>query len=81
MRKQHSWTRQDYELAYGLYRSYGEIYEEHWAETIPQEIIRAADYSYQGKDYQVHGWVSDARRKRFYLILWRVLAQTEGILF
>jgi len=49
----------------------------YWHE--PIEIINAADYSYQAKDYEVHGWLSDARRKRFHAIKYRAFAFAEDI--
>jgi hypothetical protein len=39
----------------------------------PAGTWKAADYSYQAKDYEVNGWVSDLRRKRFHQIFWRVV--------
>lgn len=66
MIKQHSWTRQQYELAYGICRSYGEINEEQWTDTLPQEIIRAADYSYKANGYNFTGWVNNIRFIKFF---------------
>jgi len=73
MIKQHSWTRKLYEKACRHFRrgfSF-EILLENWEDD--QRIVKAADYSYQAKDYEIHGWLSDARRKRFYQIFWRVV--------
>lgn len=33
---------------------------------VPNEIVRAADYSYQASIYSIHGWASNRRRARFF---------------
>jgi hypothetical protein len=81
MRKEKSWTRINYELAYRLTRrEEGEPTKNTW-HPIPNEIWRAADYSYQAYGYDVHGWSNDARRKRFHAIKYRAFAFAEDIPF
>jgi hypothetical protein len=77
MVKQHSWTRTDYEDAYRLMRS---SYGYDWLLTkyhFSEEVLRAADYSYQASDYLDGGWISNKRRERFYAIKCRILTQRE----
>ena len=76
-----NWTKHDYKLSYRMMRR-GYTFETIAERTgIPQETIKAADYSYQAYGYEDNGWLSDERRKRFYQILWRVLSKSEGIPF
>lgn len=75
--KEKSWTRQEYERCYRAMRS-----DILWEVRLPlagysKEIIRAADYSYQARDYDVHGWSNDTRHKRFHNIKWRILTNWE----
>ena len=66
-------ARMQYENAYRHFRCGEERQPGGIWDLISTEVERAADYSYQAKDYEVHGWFSDARRKRFYQIFWRVV--------
>lgn len=79
MIKQQSWTRQQYDHAYKVYRRDGNKYDEIWFDNISDEISKAADYSYQAFGYWVSGWSSELRRKRFYEIKWRILTQREEL--
>lgn len=77
MIKQHSWARQQYDDCYEKMRR-GITFEElikHWP--MPDNIIKAADYSYQAYGYEPNGWVSDLRRKRFHAIKVRFLTREE----
>ncbi len=78
MRTEKSWTRKEYEKAYWLARYCPAFDDWDHGFVFPLEIIKAADYSYQVKDYDVRGWSSNAREKRFYAIKWRVLANGHG---
>lgn len=81
MNKQHSWARRWYEDSYEKMRR-GITFEDlikHWH--APEEIIKAADYSYQARDYYLHGWSNDRRRIRFHQIVWRILTQREELPF
>lgn len=81
MRKEKSWTRYEYEQIYHFIRR-GFTYEflsEYRGCT--KEIWKAADYSYQAKDYDVHGWSNDARRKRFHAIKYRITSSGEYLPF
>lgn len=77
MRKEKSWTRQQYDEAYRFYRIYGQIDNFISYGAISAEAERAADYSYQAYGYEMSGWMSDRRRKRFLEIKWRVLSRQE----
>lgn len=77
--KEKSWTRQEYEAAYVWMRR-GVTFD--WLvadDTYSQCAIKAADYSYQGKDIDVHGWSSNAREKRFFAIKWRIMSHQCGL--
>lgn len=71
------WTRQQYEQVYQwMRRGFAISYiQERWA--VDNEIIKAADYSYQAKNYSVHAWSSGDRRYRFNAIRYRILAATQ----
>ena len=73
MIKQHSWTRQQYRMTYRRMRRGFTC--EYLLDNlgVPNEVVHAADYSYQAKGYRVNGWTNDLRRKRFYQIFWRVV--------
>jgi len=77
MRKEKSWTRRQYETAYRMCRRTSNESEVWWINTDPPEIMRAADYSYQAKDYQEMGWSGEMRRHRFHAIKHRILTQRE----
>lgn len=78
MKNKHSWTRQQY------YRTYRRMRRGFTCEYlldnlgVPNEVVHAADYSYQARDYDLHGWSNDCRRRRFYEIKWRVLTKREA---
>jgi len=75
MRKEKSWTRQTYEATYCLMR-WGQSFDWLNAQSIPTEdVLKAADYSYQAATYHVHGWSNDRRRRLFHKAMWRVLTQ------
>lgn len=77
MRKEKSWTRRDYEATYRQLRRGIDcdwLFTTEWS---PEKIIRAADYSYQARDYHVHGWTSGLRRVRFNAVKVRILVQRE----
>ena len=73
MRKEKSWTRLQYEMTYRNMRFFRFSEFGTYFIDMPQEIVKAADYSYQAKGYEVHGWSKDERRKRFSAIFWRVV--------
>jgi hypothetical protein len=76
-----SWTRREYEIACRhCRREEGEPTKNTW-HPIPNEIWRAADYSYQAATYSVSGWISDRRYNRFMVIKWRILTQREELPF
>ena len=65
MRKEKSWTRQVYEQAYAaMRRGFSDDYMA-YNMNFGKDIIKAADYSYQGKDYFVTGWLNDRRLEKF----------------
>jgi len=77
MTKSKSWAQHEYQYAYRLFRrgfSYKTLWDsgEHFS-----DILKAADYSYQAKDYQEMGWSGEMRRHRFHAIKWRILAGRE----
>jgi len=81
MRLSKSWARQEYEVAYRYFRR-GFAYEKLMDRNgILKDIIQAADYSYQAKDIDVHGWSSNIREQRFWQIKWRVYAKLGEIPF
>lgn len=77
MRREKSRTRQQYESAYSFMRRVGEDGDIDFIDSTPLQIWKAADYSYQAKDYDVHGWSNDSRRKRFHAIKVRSLTREE----
>jgi len=81
MIKQHSWTRQQYRMTYRRMRRGFTC--EYLLDNlgVPNEVVHAADYSYQAKDYRVHGWTSDLRRARFHYRMWHVLTKREELPF
>ena len=81
MIKQHSWTRQQYYMTHRRMRRGFTC--EYLLDNlgVPNEIVCAADYSYQAFGYSVNGWTNNLRRRRFYQILWRVVTATEDIPF
>jgi hypothetical protein len=77
MRLSKSWTLYDYKRCYKLLRR-GRSFDEIWFEPkTNREALKAADYSYQAKGYEVHGWSNDTRHKRFHNIKWRILTNWE----
>ena len=77
MRKEKSWTRQEYKWCYQWLRR---GFDTEWMLDLPsgnRKIILAADYSYQASCYEVHGWASDQRRKRFWARRWHIYTQRE----
>ncbi len=79
MNKEKSWTRKQYEHCYRTMRR--ETLNSCMAGFvgIHNDIINAADYSYQAAQYQANGWVDNIRRTRFFMIKWRVLSGNEGM--
>jgi len=75
--KKKSWTRLTYETAYRLCRRTASEKAVWWIFTDPPEIMRAADYSYQARDYDLHAWTNDMRRHRFHAIKHSILTQRE----
>jgi hypothetical protein len=79
MKLERSWTRQQYEQAYRYERQLA------WATGMspntdsPPEIIKAADYSYQAKDYDFHGWLDTNRMNEFVYKLTNVYYQRGEI--
>lgn len=80
-RKDKGWTRQQYEHCFRLMRRYGDDVIGLAMMGIPNEIVNAADYSYQAAYDGEAGWISSSRRKRFYAILFRVYTTGEEIPF
>lgn len=77
MRKEKNWSRIEYEYAYRQMRrgfSFDDIYAHN---EIALGHVKAADYSYQARDYHVHGWKNGLRRKRFAEIRWRIFTKSE----
>ena len=81
MRKEKNWTQQQYELAYRYMRRGFDWDFIAFNANGDWKALKAADYSFQAANYQVHGWSSDLRRKRYFEIIWRVLATSEDIPF
>lgn len=81
MKGEKSWTRQMYENHYRWLRC-GLDYENmvQW-HTDPVDTMKAADYSYQACNIDVHGWSSNIRQNRFWQIKWRVYAKLGEIPF
>jgi hypothetical protein len=75
--KQHSWARQQYYMTHRRMRRGFTC--EYLLDNlgVPNEVVRAADYSYQAYGYEGNGWLSDARRKRFQAIKWRIVSREE----
>jgi len=65
MRKEKRWTRKQYEHCYRTMRRKNVANENPLLIGIHADIIDAAYYSYQAKDYFVTGWVNDRRRNEF----------------
>ena len=65
MRKEKSWTRQDYEQQYEYIRRGCDV--DYLMSEYPgqEEAIKAADYSYQAKDHFVNGWSNGIRFNKF----------------
>jgi len=75
MRNERSWTRQTYDAAYRLMRR-GQAFDWLNAQSIStEEVLKAADYSYQARDHEVHAWSNNMRRKWFHKTLWRILSR------
>ena len=81
MIKQHSWTRQQYETAYSFMRRTNNDHDEYLYDSTPMEIWKAADYSYQAKDYYVTGWVNQHRKEKFALAMLNNKHSAWGIPF
>lgn len=81
MRKEKSWTRQQYEAAYSFTRRVGEDGDIDLIDSKPIEIWKAADYSYQARDYVEMGWSGEMRRHRFHAIKHRILTQRKEVSF
>lgn len=81
MRKEKSWTRIQYEQSYRYMRRGFDFGFLSRTGQRPTEVIKAADYSYQAKDYVSDAWLSEARYSRFFSIKWRILSQREVDLF
>lgn len=79
--KQHSWTHLTYEAAYRYMRRGYSIEQLSKGAITDTEILKAADYSYQARDYNLHAWLSDGRRKRFQAIVWRILTHRGELPF
>lgn len=81
MKNEKSWTRQEYNnhcrwMRRGFtFKSLMDAYPDQ------SESIKAADYSYQAKDYVEMGWSGEMRRHRFHAILVRVYASRGEIPF
>jgi len=79
--KQHSWTRQQYRMTYRRMRR-GFTFEYLLDNLgVPNEVVRAADYSYQAFPYIMCGWINEKRFSRFHAIKWRVLTQRGELPF
>ena len=81
MRKEKSWTRIQYEACYRYMRRGFNVHYLRKSGDRTQEVIQAADYSYQAKDHYLDAWASSQRRKRFYAIKHRYDAAADGIPF
>lgn len=77
--KEKSWTRQEYETAYRGFRRLAPEIVTYRIWGIANEIVNAADYSYQARDYIVHGWSNERRKLRFHQMVWRILSREEQI--
>lgn len=77
MNKSISWTRQQYEDAYRLYRRFAATEDIIWTEDTPKEIVRAADYSYQAFSHATTGWLNNSRRRLFITIKRRRFHESE----
>jgi hypothetical protein len=77
MRLSKSWTRREYETAYSWMRR--GIDCEYLLSTgnLAPEAIKAADYSYQARDHEVHAWSNNMRRQWFHKTKWRILTERE----
>jgi hypothetical protein len=81
MKLERSWTRQEYEAVYRSMRR-GYAYEDILKNfSQPREVINAADYSYQAKDYDFHGWLNTDRMNEFVYKLTNVFYQRGEIPF
>ena len=81
MRKDKSWTRQQYEEYYQKLRrgySFGYLGTDIDAYVF---ILKAADYSYQAYNHELSGWISQSRQKRFHAIYWRIVTATGELTF
>lgn len=77
MVKRHSWARYQYDTFYRWMRRGVTPENIRVCTNCPEQVIRAADYSYQASDYMDGGWISNKRRERFYAIKCRILTREE----
>lgn len=81
MIKDKSWARKQYDRCYSHMRR-GLTFEQVYNYLCQDATItRAADYSYQAANYEVHGWSNNCRRARFHAIKYRSFAFPEDIPF
>lgn len=81
MKKEKSWTRREYEIMYHLMRRGYEFEKIDIPTFISFEVLKAADYSYQAENHNLHGWSSNLRYSRFIQIKWRVYTRRGWFLF
>lgn len=81
MKKEKNWTREQYKAALRLMRRGVDC--ELMTNIFPHlsHVIKQADYSYQAWGYEPNGWVSEARRKRFSAIKYRITSSGEYLPF
>lgn len=77
MKGEKSFTRHQYKIAYRLFRRGYAYRQEGLLADTGWDILKAADYSYQAKDYVVHGWSNNMRHAWFKKTMWRILTQRE----
>lgn len=81
MRKEKSWARQNYELVYRYMRRGYDWEFIAFNANGGRKAMQAANYSYQARNYDAHGWSNDTRRKRFNAIKWRISSKAQIWMF
>lgn len=81
MKPERSWTRQQYDRTYRRMRRGFDCEYLFDNLGVPNEVVKAADYSYQAKDYAINGWLNGLRFSRFLSIKWRIFTQLEVLPF
>lgn len=77
MKPERSWTRRGYADAYRKMKRGFSFEFLSKSGYYTQEELKAADYSYQAKDYAINAWTNGLRFSRFLAVKYRILTQRE----